>query len=284
MRGRIKILTPRLFLIFVINLFFLACLGLAFLPGANRPAITQSIEDCQACHEEVVKAFSRTVHQKENCAVCHSGAAKHIEEGTKESIFSFTANETVAAKTKPCLACHQADAGHYASSPHGKGGLDCTACHTIHQSLNETSVTSATSTKVCASCHQDVLTEFNLNERHRLREGILECTSCHNPHEPATREQLAGFKQEACLKCHVEKGGPYLYEHAASRIEGCTACHTPHGSPNRHLLTQQSISDLCFSCHSTAPAWHSRFTSTTTNCTTCHLAIHGSNLSRLFLK
>lgn len=112
----------------------------------------------------------------------------------------------------------------------------------------------------------------------------MECVTCHNPHEPQSRERLGGFKDLSCLKCHADKGGPYLYEHAASRLEGCTVCHEVHGSPNRHLLKQHNIADLCYSCHTTSPAWHSRFTSTTTNCTSCHATIHGSNLSRLFLK
>ncbi len=265
--------------------FIFIFIGFLVFLGANRPAAqVQTTETCQTCHEDIVKSFARTAHQKENCAACHRGVEKHVEEGTKESIFSFTADYKPAEKAKPCLACHHSDAGHYASSPHGRSGLDCTSCHSVHSTSAGPSGLPASASKVCASCHQDTWAEFNLNERHRLREGILECTSCHNPHEPATGQQLAGFKQQACLRCHAEKGGPYLYEHQASRVEGCTACHTPHGSPNRHLLVQQSISDLCFSCHGTAPAWHSRFTSSATNCTTCHAAIHGSNLNRLFLK
>ncbi len=258
---------------------------LIFFLGAKKPSERpQQSENCSACHEDVVKAFNLIPHKKENCASCHQGAEKHAEEGTKESIFSFTPEKKPAEKIKPCLACHHAEAGHYSSSPHGRSNLDCTACHSIHSFPEKSSNSLNLSDKVCASCHQDVLAEFNLNERHRLREGILECISCHNPHEPTQRHQLGGFKQQACLQCHAEKGGPFLYEHGASRIEGCTACHTPHGSPNRHLLAQQSIADLCFSCHGTAPAWHSRFTSAATNCTNCHRAIHGSNLNRLFLK
>ena len=96
--------------------------------------------------------------------------------------------------------------------------------------------------------------------------------------------RLGGFKDEACIRCHTDKGGPFLFEHGSSRVEGCTICHEPHGSPNRHLLITQSISDLCFSCHTFAPAFHKGFDSRTTNCTSCHSTIHGSNLSRIFIK
>jgi predicted CXXCH cytochrome family protein len=112
----------------------------------------------------------------------------------------------------------------------------------------------------------------------------LECTTCHDQHSPATGQRLGGFKHESCLKCHTDKGGPFLYEHGASRIEGCRACHEVHGSPNKHMLTHQSVSDLCFSCHVMAPSFHARFDSYSTNCTVCHATVHGSNLSKIFLK
>jgi len=280
LHGRKNFLSSEVFSLLIIPVIVLS--GVVLFLGAGKPSMSaQSREDCSACHEAVVKAFGRTSHQNENCTACHQGAEKHLQEGTRESIFSFTPEQKSAAKSKVCLSCHHAEAGFFAASSHGRSGLDCTACHAVHSSPeNRTNL----AIKTCASCHEDILAEFNLNERHRLREGILTCTSCHDPHKPSSGQQLAGFKQQTCLQCHVEKGGPYLYEHGANQVEGCTACHVPHGSPNRHLLAQQSVADLCFSCHTQAPAWHSRFTSMTTNCTTCHVAIHGSNLNRLFLK
>jgi DmsE family decaheme c-type cytochrome len=140
----------------------------------------------------------------------------------------------------------------------------------------------------CAECHADVAHDFEFNERHRLQEGILTCTSCHDPHGPSDRMRLAAFKQEACIDCHTDKGGPFVYEHGSSRVDGCVACHTPHGSVNRHLLTFQATGELCYSCHAVVPAFHvagspPRF-GLDTNCTNCHSSIHGSNLDPFFLK
>ena len=42
--------------------------------------------------------------------------------------------------------------------------------------------------------------------------------------------------------------------------------------------------DYCFSCHGAAPSWHARFDAYSSNCTSCHATIHGSNLSKIFLK
>jgi DmsE family decaheme c-type cytochrome len=252
---------------------------------------------CTPCHEEVVAAFMKKPHAvidfkgwtakdyKSSCTSCHGGATKHLEdEGGTDNIFTFSSEDKTIKKIKKCLACHQSDSARFFASPHGKASLDCGECHTIHGKMVYRPLLKKSPSKSCGKCHQDVLAKFMLNERHRLMEGVLGCTSCHNPHEPSITERLAGFKHQACLKCHVDKGGPYLYEHAAGMIEGCSACHEVHGSPNRHMLHQQSTGDLCFSCHVGAPSWHERFKTFGTNCAICHSTIHGSNLSKIFLK
>lgn len=202
-----------------------------------------------------------------------------------------------------CSSCHQADHPLFQASPHALAGLACTDCHAIHAddtwrpasdggpgratSLRAISGASAT----CAGCHQDVEAEFAGTERHRLQEGILECASCHDPHTPAVRIRLGGFKNDQCVTCHADKGGPFVFEHGAQFAEGCTSCHTPHGSPNRHMLKFQSVGELCYSCHALVPAFHFGFNPTApprfgldTNCLNCHSTIHGSNFDPFFLK
>lgn len=256
-----------------------------FLFAAKPSKQTTDIETCADCHEEVTKAFMSKPHSASNsCTDCHGDAEKHLEEGGGSNIFAFKPTDAPNEKSKKCLTCHTRSNARFLASPHGKASLDCTTCHVMHSEKTNPSLLQASATKSCFKCHEDIFSQFQLNERHRLQEGILDCTTCHDPHVPAERERLGGFKHESCLRCHTDKGGPFLYEHLSSRIEGCSACHEVHGSPNRHMLTHQSISDLCFSCHASAPSWHSRFDSYTTNCVSCHAAIHGSNLSKLFLK
>ena len=252
-----------------------------FLPNAAVAEESGSkIDACAQCHDDLAAAFKGSSHfaMKAECTDCHGDAAKHMEEGTAGTILAFK-NESALDKTKQCLTCHQKHGGQYLSGPHAKAAMDCTKCHSIHK---ESHISHPS--KLCASCHQEVYAEFQLNERHRLQEGILECTSCHDPHGPATTKRLGAFKDETCFSCHRDKGNPYLYEHGATLLEGCTSCHEVHGSPNRHMLKTQTVGDLCFSCHTAAVSWHSRFATVETNCTTCHSAIHGSNLDKLFLK
>ncbi len=290
---KIKLKIPFVKTIGFIGLPFLV---IGFLFAANPTGQEVEVGICSDCHEEVCADFKlvrhaevktetwiQIAHKVETiCANCHGDPTKHIEaSGGPGTIFAFKKTDDVQAKTQKCLDCHSGTRARFFASPHGKASMDCTNCH---DDLMKISIIKKSPTQICISCHEDTFAQFKLNERHRLQEGILGCTSCHDQHAPSTRERLGGFKHESCLRCHADKGGPFLYEHGSSRIEGCTICHVVHGSPNRHMLTHQSSSDLCFSCHMFAPAWHSRFTSETTNCTTCHSTIHGSNLSKIFLK
>ena len=146
-------------------------------------------------------------------------------------------------------------------------------------------------TAICFDCHGEIFSQFAFNERHRLQEGVLDCTSCHDPHARQTRRLLGGFKQTQCTGCHSDKDGPFVFEHQASRSEGCTACHSPHGAPNRHLLTHQNVAEMCYACHAAVPQFHTGFSPVApvrfgldSQCTNCHSAIHGSNFHPAFLQ
>ncbi len=257
------------------------------MTAAENEKSAAGIEACTECHEDVATAFKTGPHfvGKAACIDCHGDPAKHIETGgEKGTILAFKDKNTALQNTKQCLACHQDTCVQYMSGPHGKASMSCTDCHGIHKTGHNRALLQAPAGKLCAGCHQDVMAQFNLNERHRLKEGILECTTCHDPHKPAARERLGGLKQQECLKCHTDKAGPFIFEHEASAIEGCSSCHEVHGSPNRHLLKFQSVGELCFSCHAAAPSWHRGLKSADANCASCHSAVHGSNLDPLFLK
>ena len=281
---------------FVSSVRLLALLGLvlcvagSLAAAGSRPQAPQTAKDvdtCGACHEDVAKAFGRTPHSAigaASCTSCHAGSEAHLKDGGGAGILAFKAADSAARKNKVCLTCHTASNAQFLAGPHGKASLDCTTCHSVHASKPHDGAKSG-GTKACITCHQDVYAKFSLNERHHLQEGVLECTTCHNPHEPSTLGRLVGFKQELCLKCHTDKGGPFLFEHGSSRVEGCVTCHDPHGTPNRHMLSTPSVADLCFSCHTIQlPQWHSSFNSQTTNCTSCHTKMHGSNLSNTFIR
>jgi len=272
---------------------------------------------CNACHRDKFAAENNHPHRlldtpewRERtgnalaCINCHGDVSAHISAGGgRGTVFAFR-EEPPAEQSQVCLGCHASSHSEFDRSAHAKAGLSCTGCHRQHGTavsprallhdipkVNIALDQLGPSSRLCVQCHDDTLAAFEFNERHRLREGVLECASCHDPHAPVTRSLLGGFKQQQCLECHTDKGGPFVFEHPASRVDGCTACHSPHGSPNRYLLTHQRVGELCYSCHAGVPQFHIGFNPAApprfgldTQCTNCHSTIHGSNLDADFLK
>ena len=272
-------------------------------PPAEPAMSSQEIfETCAGCHEAETSSFLSGPHSAldheglaalngadSGCAACHGDPTAHLESGGEAgNIFAFGDDDFANVKSQQCLTCHGAAHPTFFSSHHARAGLDCTSCHSTHsndeQTTGEAAFAAVTGPSAsCAECHADVFSHFEFNERHRLQEGTLDCSSCHDPHASSARWRLGGFKQEACVTCHADKSGPFVFEHGSQRVEGCVACHQPHGSPNRHMLTFQSVADLCYSCHAVVPGFHTRFTAETV-CTNCHSTIHGSNFDPAFLK
>ena len=241
--------------------------------GAQNHAGPGSLRVVAAGAEQPYQ-FRGTPHSVLSCSSCHT--LGDLEEQTWED----------RAGTERCLGCHAQTHPRFFASSHARAGLSCKSCHSVHfGDLVDESILDGyigRASQQCSECHAPAVTEFTFNERHRLEEGVLECTSCHNPHEPTPRVRLGGFKTQQCTQCHMDKLGPFVFEHGSSMVEGCTSCHSPHGSPNRFMLAFQGEGDLCYSCHVVMPGFHSRFTSETM-CTSCHHSIHGSNLHPAFL-
>lgn len=261
---------------------------------ASEPARIGS-DACASCHDEVARGFRATVHARAardgSCESCHGAGGAHAEGGDAGLIRRFGPSIPAAVRTAGCLACHVRDphGRTWAGSDHAIASLACDDCHDPHRPAGRTPLLRTAEPELCYGCHATVRAQFQLTERHPLENGSIRCSDCHDPHAPSDRGRLAGFKQGACLDCHTEYRGPWVFEHESVAVEGCTACHAPHGSTNRHLLTYQRVGDLCLQCHPGQPFFHvvvdgnGRRTTGFNDCTRCHTEIHGSNNDALFL-
>ena len=276
---------------------------------ASAPPASWSVTDCQGCHEKALgPSFTHTKHATldMSCAKCHQNVGEHAkaqmagEKGPVPSLKALKANEI----NTTCLKCHEkANQANYQSSMHARRNVACTSCHGIHEFK---SVKAQLKTKMdpetCYTCHKSERAKSLRTSHHPVREGKMTCSSCHNPHDGARPKMLqAESVNELCYKCHTEKRGPFMYEHAPVR-EDCVSCHEPHGSNHeRLLLAKQPF--LCQRCHYSGhgitgdkantqqgvPVAAANPPGVTTNQTTrssrqmersckqCHIAIHGSN-------
>jgi len=252
------------------------------------------------------------------CESCHGPGKKHVEgDGDKTKIISFT-NKSAKEISETCLTCHAGKEEHnnFRRGEHWRNDIGCIDCHSPHSTTSGRNVASSNifpttsnaekpglstakllsknEPQLCLGCHGEVKPQFNAPFHHKVLEGAMKCSDCHNPHGGFELKQtrLATGSDAACVKCHADKQGPFTYEHAPVKTEGCVACHTPHGSANPRLLKYSAVNQLCLTCHSVdhgvgaaepaGPAHNQN--AQYSNCTACHVKIHGSRTSPVFFR
>ncbi|MXY54451.1 MAG: DmsE family decaheme c-type cytochrome [Gammaproteobacteria bacterium] len=284
---------------------------------ANGDYSRRGADGCLGCHDEeepfpTLKLFA-TVHGHPaiagspfavdaatppgglQCESCHGPAGEHdrrmLPDGARrEPMLNFgqRGNATPALQNALCLACHETyERAHWLGSAHEEAELACADCHRLHANTDPVRVPDMQG-QVCGACHGSVLADALKRSSHPLRQGQLVCRDCHDPHG-GVGEALARHDgvNEACLSCHAEKRGPFLWEHPPA-AEDCLTCHVPHGSNQPALLTRRAP-QLCQECHSSAghrslaqmadqlpPGAASEFLLANA-CLNCHSEVHGSN-------
>lgn len=284
-------------------------------------------ETCRACHEPQFNKVANTKHGKlgtldswkgkvVGCESCHGPGKAHVEgAGDKSKIKIFKTMDSKAV-SETCLSCHAGKESHnnFRRGEHWRNNVGCTDCHTAHgPSFDNVRADSTTligrssninpapamlksnEQQLCITCHSEVKSHFSKPFRHKVLEGTMKCSDCHNAHGGFESKQtkLAVGADVACVRCHTDKQGPFVFEHAPLKVEGCSACHTPHGSANPRLLKRHQVRQLCLECHSgiteqlsDGPTGgpHDQKTLLQRNCTACHTMIHGSNSSNVFFR
>ncbi|MEZ5307999.1 MAG: DmsE family decaheme c-type cytochrome [Pyrinomonadaceae bacterium] len=286
-------------------------------------------ETCRACHEDQFNSFSNTKHAKlanldswkdkvQGCESCHGPGKAHTEDATDlTKIISFK-NKTSKQISETCLTCHSSNEGHqkFKRSEHWRNNVGCTDCHTAHgPDSHKTQVGSITligkdsddkpgfgtqamlkksEPELCLSCHTEQKAGFSMPFRHKVLEGQMKCSDCHNAHGDfeLKNAKLAIGGDAACVKCHSDKKGPFVYEHLPTTVEGCATCHNTHGSANPKMLKRAQVRQLCLECHSAifddlapgVPSFHNQASARFQNCTVCHVKIHGSQTHPAFFR
>jgi DmsE family decaheme c-type cytochrome len=264
---------------------------------------------CNTCHPDVSLNFFKNRHLQTGCEGCHGPGAAHIAaKGGKATIraFSLMGPDQVL---NTCLECHSKDISrtNIRRSEHTEADVVCSNCHSIHKAQTPRFLLARQQTQLCYTCHVSVRAQFDMPVKHRVNEGVVQCTDCHNPHGPVAPTWGTGTgtamlapardNEMPCMKCHVDKRGPFVFEHASVRVDGCGTCHAPHGSTNAKLLRRPVVFTVCLECHNGAGTFGTQNSSVVTQsashnlldpkyqkCTLCHVRIHGSNTDPTFLR
>ncbi|HTY40262.1 MAG TPA: cytochrome c3 family protein [Thermoanaerobaculia bacterium] len=282
------------------------------LPSAAPPAPSatsaSALPKCGDCHTDLVAAFAKNPHARalggkngdvnDLCATCHGDGTKHVEGGGDASLIQKPQG---LKGSEDCRACHQNAKGAHNSFDTGvhanTAAVNCLTCHSIHKAIPKSPFLLAQAPgTLCASCHTTESASFdNKPYAHRLNRGGMTCLDCHSPH--ATRGETTKLTVQGelpCLSCHADLRGPFVFQHVTGSGGDCLSCHQPHGSNNPNMLLWARVDQLCLSCHSQTPppktygsqppSFHDLTLPRYRNCTTCHVAVHGSNVSPQLLK
>ena len=298
-------------------------------PGSAAPIVNPvqgefaGNQECAKCHPAEWKAFYKNPHfkslasgkeppERTACEGCHGPAKNHILAGGGRSTIprAFTIMKP-AQIIQTCLTCHAKDfnRANIHRSEHTLHDVACTECHSNHHPETDRYLLAKSQPDLCYQCHGDVRAQFAMPSKHRVTEGLMKCTDCHNAHggfiptfgmgQTSKMLTVPANSEQPCIKCHVDKRGPFLFEHEVQQTDGCIACHKPHGSTAGALLVRNTVGQLCLECHTgtgnfaanngkgvTVPdaATHSMIDPAYQRCTHCHSRIHGSNVHYRFLR
>jgi len=278
--------------------FLLYPASAVYVSGEDSPAAGYvGMDMCAICHQDLVEAFSKGPHwsayklklpseEARGCESCHGPGELHASDPT-EPIFAFQ-DEPVRERIDKCASCHEGRSGmSFHRGIHELGGLACDSCHVSGHEADRrvaASLLREVEPRLCFECHPQQNAQMQMPFRHRTSDGVLKCSDCHDVHGRSMGRRARLAREEACKGCHVDKKGPFMFEHLTSTVTGCTSCHLPHGSTNPKLLVRNQMQSLCLECHPETTRYHDISQARFQNCTVCHVAIHGSHVDAKFLK
>ena len=223
-------------------------------------------KNCTVCHDADWKPAVLTIYQTKHgvkgdsrtpgCQSCHGASLAHRDDPSNKApdvVFGTKSKKQspVAARNAVCLSCHEfriLTRTNWSGSQHETRGVACNDCHDAHAPTQRV-FDKLTQPAVCFACHKTQRAEIQRFSRHPIIEGKVTCSDCHNPHgSDGPKLLVKNSVNETCYRCHAEKRGPFLWEHAPV-VDDCTNCHTPHGSNLTPLLKMRPPM-LCQSCHS----------------------------------
>jgi predicted CXXCH cytochrome family protein len=268
--------------------------ALAAQPSA--PSEYAGQETCALCHADIAKKFSSNPHSElalmhngkgVTCESCHGPGQAHVASGgdpTKILQLSKMSPQQVDAT---CLGCHASAHPNFLRSDHGKAGVSCTSCHSIHGLAAETSATAPAS----AAASSDTKPHISS----RLFASLKPDAGITDPLQwTAARDELPGQNPNLlkapqpmlCFSCHADVKPAFSQPFHHKVNEGllqCTDCHDVHGTfGNNQLRSTADQNMICTKCHTETrgPFVFEHAAVKAEGCLGCHTP-HGSQNARL---
>ena len=218
---------------------------------------------CSTCHNGIDASGKTPDHppSNEECDLCHS-SGQWLPAMTDTN----TSHDSV---TEVCSTCHNGVTATGKALNHISTIEECGHCHTTSQWL-PSAVDHSMLSDTCASCHNAVIAS---GQSPSHIPSTLLCEACHNTF-PYTWAPVPAFAVDhtqvigTCVSCHnnVLAAGKPLSHISSSDV--CDSCHSSAPTPWAPVFSvdHSQVLGLCSSCH-TLPSGHQ---ATNDECDTCH--------------
>lgn len=264
--------------------------------SAAKPSEFAGSETCALCHTDIAKKFSSNPHSElalmhggkgVTCESCHGAGQAHVASGGDPTKILQLSKMSAKQIDTTCLGCHASAHPDFLRSDHGKAGVSCTSCHSIHGLVPAVIPAGPTPPEGSA----EKRTRLSV----RLFDAMKPDASAGDPlrwiaasaQMPGPNPDLLKAPQpQLCFSCHsdVKPAFSQPFHHKVNEgLMKCTDCHDTHGTFGGNQLRSTADQNMiCVKCHTETrgPFVFEHAAVKAEGCVGCH-SPHGSQNARL---
>ncbi len=263
-----------------------------------KPAAFAGSETCALCHADLAKKFSTNPHsvlalmhggKGVTCESCHGPGEAHVESGGDPTKILQLSKMSAKQIDTTCLGCHASAHPNFLRSDHGKAGVGCTSCHSIHGLIPAAGLVAAASpagpTAPVASAEKKS-SMFRMLKPDASVSDPLQWTAASVAMPGQNPDLLKAPQPQLCFSCHsdVKPAFSQPFHHKVNEgLMKCTDCHDSHGTfGNSQLRSTADQNMICTKCHTETrrPFVFEHAAVKAEGCLGCH-SPHGSQNARL---
>jgi len=262
----------------------------------EKPGAFAGAETCALCHADIAKKFSSNPHSElalmhggkgVTCESCHGPGQAHVASGGDPTKILQLSKMSAKQIDMTCLGCHASAHPNFLRSDHGKAGVSCTSCHSIHGLVPAAIPTSPSPTaRTATQKPQSVKRFFSAMKPDATITDPLQWSAASVEVPGQNPNLLKAPQPQLCFSCHsdVKPAFSQPFHHKVNEgLMKCTDCHDTHGTfGNNQLRSTADQNMICVKCHTETrgPFVFEHVAVKTEGCVGCH-SPHGSQNARL---
>jgi predicted CXXCH cytochrome family protein len=261
-----------------------------------KPSDYVGSETCTLCHADLAKKFDSNPHSTlalmhggkgVTCESCHGPGQAHVASGGDPTKILQLSKMSAKQIDTTCLGCHASAHPNFLRSDHGKVGVGCTSCHSIHGLIPATSPANpAASVESAEKKSQSVTRFFSALKADASISDPLQWSAASVEIPGQNPDLLKASQPQLCFSCHsdVKPAFSQPFHHKVNEgLMKCTDCHDTHGTfGNNQLRSTADQNMICTKCHTETrgPFVFEHAAVKAEGCLACH-SPHGSQNARL---